>query len=191
MPEPVRSKRDMYHRLSAGEFGNHNPAFYDLESWHNSPEKAKYELWGIRSMAVADRRLRLDIHRDEVPAGIAVDFQQGFNLSPMVDPWLTFRGEVWESPEGLRLFGVRNHKEVKWREAFKYYGIEYQGLRARMMLLHLFWPGDYDDLQELLHNYPGHCIEFTACDRAVGTCPNRNVIIWECRCSTGEYERWI
>lgn len=188
---PVRSKRDMYRRLAAGEFGNTNPSWYDLESWPASPERFTYPLWGIRSTIAAGGFYRLDVPTADVEETILDNCPNSFNLSAMVDPYLVFRGEVMDDVGGLRLFGVFGNREVKWREAMKLYGMENRGLVAKGILDALLWPGDREDLRELLESYPDHVIEFSALDRAVGTFPNRNTVIWEVRIANGEYERWV
>lgn len=56
-----------------------------------------------------------------------------------------------------------------------------QGITAIALLKHHLWPASYEDLIELLDTYDGAVVEFTAFDREIGTCPNRNAVIWEVR----------
>lgn len=186
----VSSKKEMYSMLSAGRFGNTNPAFHDLADWVDSPERDKYPLWGIRSMFAGDPRSILDVPTEDVESLIARDFRGGFNLSPMVDRWLTLRADVYDAPGGLVVFGVEGHGDVKWRQAFNLYGREWTGLAARGVLRSHMWPADYDDLGELMDDFPEHVVEVTCCTRAVGTVPHRNTIVWEVRCTDGSYEKW-
>lgn len=186
----VESKKDMYRMLAAGRFGNTNPAFYNLTDWAASFERGNYPLWGIRSLSAFDKRLALDVPSEDVQYVIARDFYDGFSLSPMVDRWLTFRAEVYDAPGGLIVFGVEGHGDVKWRQAFNLHGRQWVGVAARGILRSHMWPADYDDLGELMDNYPGHVVEVTCCTRAVGTVPHRNTIVWEVRCTDGSYEKW-
>lgn len=39
----------------------------------------------------------------------------------------------------------------------------------------------YEDVRELLKLYPNHVVEFSCCDRSVGSVPGRNTVIWEVR----------
>lgn len=56
-----------------------------------------------------------------------------------------------------------------------------KGLRALMVVRAHCWPADAEDLLGLLDAYPGHVVEFTAFERAVGVCRGRNTVIWEVR----------
>ena len=97
-------------------------------------------------------------------------------------------GNAW--PLGVSLRGIHGYRDIKWREAFSKLSLSWCGLAAKLIFDHVLWPSDRDDLDVLLQDYPNHVIEFTACDRAVGTIPGRNSIIWEVRIAGGTYEKW-
>lgn len=190
LPPPVRNKQEMYRRLKAGDFGNTVPSWNDVEEWYLSEDRLKYKLWGIRSRSAADRALRLDVPTSLVANYARNNFKSGYQISPMVDPYLVFRGELYDSPEGLRLFGVLGKPALKWREALARFGQEWRGLRLPSMLEAILWPSDHEDMRVLLASYPNHVIEFTACSRPVGLVPHRNTVIWEVRIADGSYEKW-
>jgi hypothetical protein len=175
----ITNKRQMYRMLSDGLFGNTNPAWFDLSSW--DVNKSLASVWGLRSMVPGDTRCALDVPTDMVVDRVWHDFYQGVCISPMVDDWLTFRGEVFDTPTGLMVYGLYGMKPVKWREAMSRYGVHYQGVNTRQLLKGVLNENSYDDLMILLEQYPGHVVEFTALDRCYGTVPHRNAVIWEVR----------
>lgn len=183
----VTTKARMYELLCAGEFGNTLPNYFSLEEWVASGDRERYEWWGLRSrLAAGDRRMRLNIHRDEVPRLWASWFPDGGgNLSVMIDPWVTLRAEVWEAdvaPFGLVVYYAAGYDPLDpWRGSFRRYGRQLGGLAARSLLETHLWPSDYADLRVTLDRYPGHVVEFSACSRAVGLIPHRNTVIWEVR----------
>ncbi len=191
MPAAVTNKRRMYAELARGGFGNTVPQYFSAEEWEASPDWSRYPLWGIRSGAAGgDKRMRLNVPRGEVaplyrewfPAG-------GGNISPMIDRWAVMRGEVFENdfghPFGLNLIYVPPGSEIDpkdpWRGSFRKYGTPAHGAAALAILKAYLWPSDFEDLRATLDAYPGHVVEFSACDRAVGIVPHRNTIIWEVR----------
>jgi hypothetical protein len=188
---PVLTKQDMYRRLANGEFGNTIAQFFSLESWQNRGYVRNYGLWGVRSASIAgDKRCRLNVPEAEVeglwkewfPCG-------GGNISPMLDKWAVLRCEVFinehDPRSGLTAFyvpaGFYIDESDPWRGSFRNYGKQVSGLQASMLLKAYCWPSDLENLMMLVEEYPGHVVEFSACDRAVGVIPNRNTVIWECR----------
>ena len=185
----IASKADMYARLNAGLFGNTVPAFMGLASWYGREPKWESPLWGVRSMKSGDKRARLDIPTAEVAGYCRSAFgSDPFNVSPMVDQWLVWRGEVYDSPAGLVTIGTFGRKDLKWRQAMAA-AQERCGVAARALLREVLNGNSFDDLMELVDHYPGHVVELTALERCYGTCPGRNAVVWEVRCTTGEYER--
>ena len=190
MREPIRSKDVMYRTLVAGGFGNTCPVYFSVGEWLRA-ENGGVPLWGVRSHTSGDPRARLD-----VPTAVVADYcrsvfgDHGFNITPMVDHMLAFRGEVYDAgSRGLVLFGVAGRRELKWRPAFRQYGREYTGSAAAVVLRTVMNGNSYDDLQILLEQYPGHVVEFTALEREFGTVPGRNSVVWEVRDGeSGEYE---
>jgi hypothetical protein len=179
--QPVRHKAQMYALLRSGAFGNTNPSWDDLAVWKaEAPRSAP--LWGVRSMTVGDHRAQLDVPTDEVAGLVRKLFPHGgYNISPMVDQWLTLRCDVWESPEGFRVYGVEGRRDIKWREALGQHGREWTGLAARMLLRHHLNANSLADLEAVLELWPGHIVELTAMECCWGTVPGRNAVVWECR----------
>lgn len=190
MREPIRSKDVMYSKLVAGEFGNTCPVYFSVDQWACRPSPCHKPLWGIRSHTSGDPRAKLDVPTVEVIDYCRRTFgEHGFNITPMVDHMLTFRGEVYDGPRGIVLFGVAGRRELKWRPALRGYGREFTGSAARAILRAVLNGNSHDDLQILLEQYPGHVVEFTALDRNFGIVPGRNAVVWECRDGeSGEYE---
>lgn len=189
-PPPIRTKQQMFRLLSAGLLGNTVPQWFSLPEWEADPDAAKYPLWGVRSgLAGGDKRMRLNVPSRDVPDLYREWFPSGGgNLSPMVDHAAVLKAEVFESdfaPFGLNLFYVPPDKTVRyrqpWREAFREHGKQVRGLAVWKILEAYLWPSDLEDLRALLERFPGHVVEFTACDRAMGIVPNRNTVFWEVR----------
>lgn len=187
-PAPVKtmniaSKQQMYEHLVRGDFGNAVPQWFSLHDWLADPSTRAFPLWGIRSLTPMDKRMFLDVPIGDVPEMVTKHHGGLANLSPMVDPFMIFRCEVFEAdfaPCGLRVWGTAD-RELKWREAFRHTAREWSGVAANAILRNYLWPNDYEDLMTLLERYPGHVVEMTVCDRAVGKIPMRNTVIWEVR----------
>lgn len=180
----MTNKRRMYQRLNRGAFGNTIPAFESLTAWQASADYRVYPDWGVRCLVPGDPRMRLYVPTTEVPAYVRQHFPdgRGFNISPMIDQWCVFKGEVSECAEppfGLYLFATTSG--AGWREALRQHGRVWRGVSARIVLQHYLDPPSYDNLCELLALYLGHVVEFSVCDRAVGLIPGRNTVFWEVR----------
>lgn len=160
----------MYRLLSAGTFGNTIEQFFDLDTWR--PEADKYPLWGIRSAVVAgDPRCKLNIPVADVPAL----WFPGANISPMIDRHARLRVEM---NRDVATWADRSGHPHPWRDApWKHSTLS----AARSILRAYCWPDDLDNIDRLLEEYPTATIEFSACDRAVGIVPCRNVVLWEVR----------
>lgn len=95
------------------------------------------------------------------------------------DNRLVLQGEVQQSREHLSLT-YSTERELKMREAMK--GAKHaSGLTARLLLERHLWPVCLNELHELLTDFPGAVVEFSAYDRAVGCFPHRNTVVWEVR----------
>lgn len=193
----ITTKRQMYAMLAAGAFGNTVPAFDGLDAWLARSKQWSCPLWGVRSFMSGDPRMRLDLPTAHVPAYCRTAFgSDRFTVSPMVDQWLTYRAEVFDSPQGLVCRQVIGHRELKWRQAFARHGYEVGGSVAAMMIRHFLNGNSFDDLMDLFDRYPGHVVELTAMERCYGTLALRNAVVWEVRDGiSGGYERnsgwWI
>ena len=182
--KPIKNKSQMYALLNRGALGNTIPLFRTVGEWQRSTDYGQYPQWGVRVDLPGDKRMRLYIPREEVADYIRANFPEGggFNISPMIDQWAVLKGEVFEQsyePFGLCLYAATG--SGSWREQLRERGRHYFGLQAQLVLQHYCDPASYEDIRELLDLYPGHVIEFSACDRPVGKIPGRNVVIWEAR----------
>lgn len=189
MKPAITTKRQMYKLLGSGELGNFNRQWFDYAEWWNSPERTVYPLWGIRSMTGGgDRRMRLNCPTDEVHKYLLDAFNlSGFQISPMLDQWVTIKGQMVEGSEavpGLFLNYVPPGMVVEedpWRGSFQRYGRHVSGSAAIAILKTYLWPDDFDWVRQLMQDYPGHAVEFSACSRAVGVLSGSNTVIWEVR----------
>jgi hypothetical protein len=99
-------------------------------------------------------------------------------------------GEVVDGVAGLEFYGViKPPSRSNWRQIMPALGRTFRGLAVRGLLARFLTPSDRDDLADLLDLYPGHVIEFSACDRPAGVLPHRRAVIWEVRAASGDYER--
>lgn len=186
----ITDKRTMYRMLSDGRFGNTVPSFPNLAAWTARESRWSAPAWGVRSLVSGDPRMRLN-----VPTESVADYCQSafggdpYTISPMVDPWLTWRAEIFDAPGGLCCRHVVGHRETPWRRAFAEYGATADRSEARMLLRAHLNPNSFDDLLAVFDRHPGHVVELTALDRCFGTASHRNGVIWEVRDGeSGQYE---
>jgi hypothetical protein len=175
----ITNKQQMYALLRSGFLGNTTPSYYNLEEWR--PNRHQSQLWGLRSMIPNDPAGVLDLPTASVEAWVTANLKAGFSISPMVDQWLTFRGEVLDGPGGLTLCGLFGLRDIKWRTAFARHLMTWEGVLATSILQQVMNENSYSDLWDLIERYPNHVIEFTCLDRCYGTIPHRNAIVWEVR----------
>lgn len=181
----IKTKKQMYSLLRTGQLGNTIPLYSSVELWQASADYSKYSSWGVRCEIPGDKRMRLNVPREEVVRYTQTSFRDGtiFNISPMIDMWAIFKGEIMEwsyPPFGLCIY-VNFQGSMPWREALRDYGRHYYGLQAKLLLEIYMDPSSYEDIRSLLEKYPYHVIEFSVCDRSVGIIPGRNTVIWEVR----------
>lgn len=74
---------------------------------------------------------------------------------------------------------VFRHSDVKgkMRDAM----VHDYGIKALCYLKRILFPASLDDLEELRELYPESVIELGIYSVAVGSCPHRNMVIWEVR----------
>jgi hypothetical protein len=186
----ITDKRTMYRMLAEGRFGNTVPAFPDLTSWLAREPRWAAPAWGVRSLVSGDPRMRLNLPTEAVVEYCRTAFgADPYTISPMVDPWLTWRAEIFDSPTGLACRHVVGRPELPWRRAFAECGETLARPGARFWLRAFLNPNSHDDLMDLFDHYPGHVVELTALGRCYGTVPHRNAIVWEVRDGeSGRYE---
>lgn len=182
---PVLTKRDMYPRLVAGEFGNTLPRYFRLSEWHDSADHAQFLLWGVQhTTKAAFPGTRLDVPRQDVGVCVAVgDFGRDYCISPMVHQvgHVQWEGDVYDHPErGLICSGNVGPAPGSWRSHMKKPQL-WEGAAARVLLRSVLNPNSFDDLLELVSRFPCHVVELSTLDVCFGTLKNRNAIIWEVR----------
>jgi hypothetical protein len=182
---PVLTKREMYRRLVAGEFGNTLPRYFSLGEWHDSADYARYVLWGVQHASIsAFPGTRLDVPRQDV-AVVAHNgaFGMDYVISPMVHQVgrVQWEGDVYDHPErGLICSGNLDPAPGSWRKHMLAPRL-WEGTAARVLLRQVLNANSYDDLESLVARFPGHVVEFSALDCCFGTHPGRNAVIWEVR----------
>lgn len=185
MSEPVTDKRDMNRRLVAGEFGNTNPQWRNLDEWRADPAARRFSHWGVRhTTKPAFAGTKLNVATADVPALVGGVFEgRDFNVSPMI--WcvgnVQWEGDVYDHPErGLICSGNVGPEPGSWRRHMLAPRL-WEGTAAHNLLRAVLNPNSYDDLSELVEAYPSHVVELSALDACFGTVPGRNAVVWEVR----------
>jgi len=73
-----------------------------------------------------------------------------------------------------------NTRKGKMRDCM-IYAKTVKGIQARQIMEQYLNIWSFTDIMELIDLYPNHVIEFSTYKYNLGTCPNRNTIIWEVR----------
>lgn len=182
--DPVLTKADMYRRMALGEFGNTNPAYYDMDAWRGSDLFHRFALWGVRHTTIAGfAGTRLNVHRRDVDALVRGAFSgRDFNISPMIFQagQVVWEGDVFRGPDGLVCSGNRHPEHGTWRTHMLRPAL-WERSAAQSLLWTVLNENSYDDLMNLLDTYADHVIEFSALNTCFGTMENRNAILWEVR----------
>lgn len=177
MKPPVLTKRDMYARLLAGEFGNTNPSWDGLTDWLLTGSYKDYPLWGVRSKTANDPRTRLNVPTTDVYAYCVENRLTDANISPMVKAWsVQWEGDVCRG----FVSGNVGVEPGSWRTHMKKPRL-WEGSAATVLLKHVLNPASFDDLLILLDEFPDHVVELSALDHCFGTVPGRNAVVWEVR----------
>jgi hypothetical protein len=183
MRPPVTSKRDMYVRLTAGEFGNTNPSWDGLDNWCLDGRNAGYALWGVRSKVANDPRTRLNVATDGVVRYCEENRLLEANISPMVKAWsVQWEGDICYRHDGPGLLcsGNVGIEPGSWRTHMKHPRLWEGSVADRLLRLYLN-DNSYSHVRELLDEYPDHVVELSALDYCFGTVPDHNAVIWEVR----------
>jgi hypothetical protein len=179
-PPPPKTKEEFYRRYMAGEFGNRPTSWACFSDLVASGYEGRV---GIRNM-VPGGPFHYGVKVSDLKAGCwpagAHPSSSRFSTA-MPDDRLAVQGNVQVAVGGLTL-EYSCEKNVSHRQAVRQpllrhaYRLEAVGL----LRTHL-WGTSLDDINELLHNYPGAVIEFSAYETAVGLLPRRNTVFWEVR----------
>lgn len=187
--KPIITKQQMYQLLQQGKLGNTIPQFLSVADWLADPSHLKYQFWGVRSATVSGHpACRLNCPQAEVVAYAQKHFPQQVNISLMVDKitninaWL----EIGYFHDGLTVEGIEypdTSNGWTWRSHMPNpsYRRQWRGLRAWGILRKHLNENSYDDLFELLAEYPNHIVELSALPCCLGTHEHRNAVIWEVR----------
>lgn len=171
----VRSKVEFYRLNALHRFGNRLKTWDTVGSYLASghPEKV-----ALRALTPSGR-FQPYLTKDQ----IQTRFRPGEFLicEHAKDEVLTIQGEVHRSINYVDLF-YSQVPNLPMRIGLARHGKHVDGLRALMMLKHYCDPPSYDDLWELLDDFDGAVVEFSAYPMAVGIY-NRNTLIWEVRTS--------
>lgn len=185
---PITSKQQMYELLNRGSLGNHLPSVETLpEAWrlvHDDPGPfaIRWKQSGAKTEYNLSARMAWEIVHSS-PEG-------SWNLSGMMDD--TKRvcyAHLVDAIGGWDLHYSTDPKPCKLVESIDGCGQKHlRGLSARIYLRSVCDPQGYDLVCGLLDDYPDHVVEFSVMsDRKYAYGPT-NVLIWEVRCTTGEYE---
>lgn len=178
----IRNKRQMYDLLRRGCLGNHGPMWDTVDEWKQSRYRGLIGLRTTRQGGLC----RYNVPPDEVIAAVASFRLQGYaeseiRLAGMAPEHLCrLRGEVALLARGMYLHYARD-KDLSMRDSLVKSGQHTTGLTAVGILREALWPQSYDMLMEVMEQYDGHVIEFTAFSSAWGVVPHHNCAIWEVR----------
>jgi hypothetical protein len=174
-----RTKDDFYRRYVLGEFGN-KPRTW--ASYEDLRDDGHHGLVCGRDMEPGGKflyRVHTDVVRKLVEAGDDNGPRRMRFNEAMPDEDVVLQGNVWHDGQ-LRLEYSRQ-EGISHREAVRQPHVrQAEGLLAVSLLRTFLDPSSYDDIQELLDDYEGAIIEFSAYGRKVGLL-HRNTVIWEVR----------
>lgn len=181
-PNPViDNKKLMYQCLRRGLFGNHFRMFGSLDEAEASGGWVGLRYVGDRPGAPCIPRVQADTVR-YVVQGMALHGWQ-------VDRWafvevaleedIMLQGELMQSLRYLEL--TYSQACMPMRAAFKVDQRFAHGLEAVHLLKRHMDAGSYEDITQLLVDYPDHIVEFTTYRTDHGCFPGRNSVVWELR----------
>ena len=172
-----KTKAEFYGRWFNGEFGNFPRSWNTLSDFLESDY---HGLLSVRSKTPGGP-CWYNVDSKEVRKAVFTQSNLAFNES-MPDDKLVIQGQAWRDETGLRLEYCCT-PNLKFREAIGNPENMRQATRleAAFLLKQHLDPNSYDDLMELLTQYPDAHIEFSAYSINVGVCPNRGTVIWEVR----------
>jgi hypothetical protein len=194
---PIRDKADMYRRLAAGQLGNTTKQYFTIGDWFFDQYTHEIEWWGVRTQTPGGP-CKLNCHRLAV-IPTALEFLQaghGINISMMVDrvakvrAWLELV-DLASSPFGvdsptLTVEGIEypdTDSGMTWRNSMPNPALRkrWEGKAAKMCLLRYLNSRSIEEIDSLLLRYPGHVIELSALDQAVGDSRTMKHVVLEIR----------
>jgi hypothetical protein len=172
----ITTKSEMYRLLYGGRFGNYPRAWESLEAVLASGYGGHVS---IRSLQTSNPVKLYHVPAAELSARVAAlppahrDAGLVFSESPD-DSKRTIQGE-WD---GFSL--TYSFFKAPMRLAFERELLHAEGPRARWLLKHYLDAADYEWLDDLIRDFPGHVVEFSGFSCRVGT-HRRRCIFWEVR----------
>ena len=174
-----RTKREFRALYERGVFGNKLRTWTTYDALCDSDYHGKVSCRHVKTAGLFLYGQSADLLRDKWPFTESPD-NFHFNETPP-DDLLLIQGELSRQPTGLDL-QYSTERGLALRMAINNKAsLTATGLKAKMLLQHYTWPASYDDLMELLDDYPDGAVEFSTFDKAVGDKPHRNTVIWEVR----------
>jgi hypothetical protein len=179
----------MYRRLNAGLLGHTLPAVETVEE----VERVRVGHGGKFAVRVKrpGGRTVFNLTREQVLIYVAPLVPGEWNVTPMIDD--TSRmcyAHLLDGPGGWFLHYSTTPKPCRLLPHLD--GCEEKfltGLAARLYVRGVSDDIGWETITRLVDDYPDHVIEFTAMSSRTAACGPTNVIIWEVRTTTGEYER--
>lgn len=177
MSVTIDTKGDMYRLLYTGRFGNYPLAWKSLADLLASDYRG---LVSVRSLQTANPVRLYGVPRNELQGRIAdltsAERSGGLVFSEFMPHGShgTIQGE-WD---GFNL--TYTFAKAPMRQAFDLQQLFAEGPRARLILQGSLDASDYEWLEELLADFPGHVVEFSGYKIRVGTL-RRRMIVWEVR----------
>lgn len=178
-PAKILNKKENYALYNSNYFGN------KTQTW-NTPEEIIKSNWKglicIRSKKGIDRKFV--IYNVNLNSGLEILKQRNIPLSqvifnqPMPDEYLTIQGEVMRLETGLYLRYTQIKKPMNL--ALTEQDLTIQGLKAKFLLQKYLDAKSYENLMNLLEEFPESVIEFSTYSRGVGNLKT-NTVFWEVR----------
>lgn len=173
----ITTKRQMYRILHTGRFGNYPRAWQSLGEVQQSGYTGHVSL---RSLEVNNPVRLYHVPAEQLAASVAAlpEYHRAAGLTFSESP-----------PDEMRsIQGEFNGQHLTYtfagypmRIAFDHECLHADGFRAHCILGTYLDANDYDWLRELIADFPGATVEFSAFRRPVGTQPGSKMIVWEVR----------
>ena len=170
----VRNKQEFYRLWNLGRFGNTLQSWTDLKSFQESGYRGST---GLRFLQPG--RIMIEVRSAQE---VERHFVEGTHIicESASDDKLTIQGEIQLSP---RHYDLRYSVEPGYRmpEGLRRFQQHTHGLNAMCQVRTRMDPSSWDDLQEILDDFPNAVVEFSCYQMDVGSARGRNTIFWEVR----------
>jgi hypothetical protein len=176
-----RTKGEFYERYLKGHFGNRPRTWATWADLEADTFRGRVTIRDMRPGGPCHYGVDVvDLRAGKYPKGCDTLADKRFNEG-MPDEFLTIQGNVWLDDFGLKL-EYSCEPNVGHRVAVNQPLVRTAERLGALSLLKTYmdW-NSYDDLQELLENYPEAVIEFSTYSKDVGVLPLRNTVFFEVR----------